>query len=183
MEQNLIQVATLGRSVGVLGAMKCYLLTDFPEIFQKDLTFFAMPSLFTLSSPKITLTLKSFNLSRSLISFKEIASPEEAKRIVNFLLYSTTEDTKQYCKLQKDEFFWFDIIGCEIYEDEVTLGKVKDIQRIANTNYLIITTDKHLSKKFAKEFLIPYIDHFIITTDLKTKTIFTKNAKSILEAS
>lgn len=184
MEQHLIQVATLGRSVGVSGAMKCHLLTDFPEIFKKENTFFAIPnSSFASSNTKLTLTLKSFDLSRSLISFQEITSPEEAKKIVNYSLYSTIKDTKSQCKLQQDEFFWFDIIGCDIYEDDTILGKVKDIQRIANTDYLIITTHKDFSKNFSKEFLIPYIKHFIITTNLETKSILTKNAKSILEAS
>lgn len=180
---ELIEVAKLGKSMGVHGALKCHLLTDFPEIFQKGVKFFAI-----FSSPyeKIThpLTLQTFDPQRHLITFEEITSMEAAKSLTNFILHSTLEDTRKHCALGKEEFFWFDIIGCKVSEAGILLGEVREIQRIGTTDYLLVRTDSTLQKSasLAKEFLIPYIAPFIKDTDLEAKTIYTQNAKALLEA-
>ena len=181
---ELIEVAKLGKSIGVHGALKCHLLTDFPEIFQKGVKFFAI-----FSSPyeQIThpLTLQTFDPQRHLIAFEEITSMEAAKSLTNFILHSTLEDTRKHCALGKEEFFWFDIIGCKVCEAGILLGEVREIQRIGATDYLLVRTDSTLQKSasLAKEFLIPYIAPFIKDTDLEAKTIYTQNAKALLEAS
>ena len=183
---ELIEVAKLGKSIGVHGTLKCHLLTDFPEIFQKGVKFFAI-----FSSPyeQIThpLTLQTFDPQRHLITFEEITSMEVAKSLTNFILHSTLEDTRKHCALGKEEFFWFDIIGCRVCEAGILLGEVREIQRIGTTDYLLVRTDSTLQKgtptPLAKEFLIPYIAPFIKDTDLEAKTIYTQNAKALLEAS
>ena len=181
---ELIEVAKLGKSIGVHGALKCHLLTDFPEIFQKGVKFFAI---FSSPCEKIThpLTLQNFDPQRHLITFEEITSMEAAKSLTNFILHSTLEDTRKHCALGKEEFFWFDIIGCRVCEAGILLGEVREIQRIGATDYLLVRTDSTLQKSasLAKEFLIPYIAPFIKDTDLETKTIYTQNAKALLEAS
>ena len=181
---ELIEVAKLGKSMGVHGALKCHLLTDFPEIFQKGVKFFAI---FSSPCEKIThpLTLQNFDPQRHLITFEEITSMEAAKSLTNFILHSTLEDTRKHCALGKEEFFWFDIIGCRVCEAGILLGEVREIQRIGATDYLLVRTDSTLQKSasLAKEFLIPYIAPFIKDTDLEAKTIYTQNAKALLEAS
>lgn len=181
---ELIEVAKLGKSIGVHGALKCHLLTDFPEIFQKGVKFFAI---FSSPCEKIThpLTLQTFDPQRHLITFEEITSMEAAKSLTNFILHSTLEDTRKHCALGKEEFFWFDIIGCRVCEAGILLGEVREIQRIGATDYLLVRTDSTLQKSasLAKEFLIPYIAPFIKDTDLEAKTIYTQNAKALLEAS
>ena len=110
---------------------------------------------------------------------------EAAKSLTNFILHSTLEDTRKHCALGKEEFFWFDIIGCKVCEAGILLGEVREIQRIGTTDYLLVRTDSTLQKSasLAKEFLIPYIAPFIKDTDLEAKTIYTQNAKALLEAS
>lgn len=180
--ENLIEIAKLGKSVGLDGTMKCYLLTDFPEIFKAGRVFHATSNS-SFNQNIHTLTLKHFDQNKQIIRFEEIQTPEHAKKLTNLMLSCSIQDTREFCKLKQDEFFWFDIIGCLVIENETTLGKVKDIQRIANTDYLIIQTDKFLCKQFAKEFLIPYLENFILKADIETKIIYTKNAQAILEAS
>lgn len=182
IQNTLIEVAKLGRSVGLHGAMKCHILTDFPEIFQTNTTFFAS-SMSSFHKNTTSLTLKSFDSKKQLIVFHEITTPESAKTLTNCILSCSIEDTKKYCHLNKDEFFWFDIIGCMVLENNEKLGKVTDIQRITNTDFLIIQTDEKLCKQYARTFLIPYINQFILTTDITNKTIQTQNAKAILEES
>lgn len=186
-ESNLIAIAKLGKTIGLKGHMKCYPMTDFPEIFIPDITFFAQKNhIFQNSKEYITLHLKEFNPIKSLIIFQEIDSLEMAKTLTNAILYTTLQDTKKYCTLKENEFFWFEIMGFKIIEDEETLGYVEDIERIGATDYLVICTDPKLSSaplKLKKHFLIPYIDPYIISTDAKAYHIYTKNAKALLLAS
>ena len=183
-ESNLIAIAKLGKSVGLKGLMKCYPMTDFPEIFTSDITFFAQKdSIFEKECT--TLHISEFNKAKSLIGFKEVDSPEMAKTLTNAILYTTLQDTKAHCALGEDEFFWFEIIGFSIIEDDEILGRVEDIERIGATDYLVVVTDPKLCTplKLKKRFLIPYIDPYIISTDAKAHHIYTKNAKVLLLAS
>ncbi|CBG39599.1 ribosome maturation factor RimM [Helicobacter mustelae] len=177
---ELIEVAKLGRSVGLDGGMKCQLLTDFPEIFQNGHFFFVFSP---IKRSNIPLTLKKFLPQKQIIQFDQITNPEYAKHFTNQILYATLEDTRKFCHLAKEEFFWFDIIGCSVIESDKTLGIVKDILRIANTDYLVIKTHQSLTPPHSKEFLLPYLQHFILYADPLKKIITTQNAKAILETS
>jgi len=94
------------------------------------------------------------------------------------------EATLEDCNLDDDELFWFDIIGCEVKEDESVLGVVSDIDRIGDTDYLVIKTDKTLvSKELSKTFFLPYIDRYVLSADKETKVIHVKDGLELLECS
>lgn len=179
---QLIAIAKLGRSVGLKGLMKCQVITDFPEIFSSKISFFAQKSAL-LQSTYTKLTILEFNPTKMLIGFCEITSIEQAKEMTNAILYATLEDTKAYCTLKENEFFWFDLIGCEIIENQEILGCVENIERIGSIDYLLIATNPCLSAKLPKRFLIPYIDPFILSSHPSKKQIHTQNAKNLLENS
>ncbi len=64
------------------------------------------------------------------------------------------------------------------------LGSVTEIQRLLDTDYLLVKTDKHLADAgLASSFLIPYIPRYIIEMDKTTNQVLTRDAKDILEAS
>lgn len=113
------------------------------------------------------ITLHSFNDSNNVIQFSEITRREESMVLCNMLFYSTIDDTRKLCKLSKDEFFYFDIIGMSIVENGVEIGIVRDIQEIANTHYFVL--DKH--------FMIPYIDRYVLSINLKDRQIVTQDAR------
>lgn len=110
---------------------------------------------------------------------------DEAKKLTNQLLYVSKEDTIKNCTLDENEFFWFDIIGCEIVENSQTLGRVKEIHRYPLDDYLEVETDPRLiEKKLPKSFLIPYnLENYILKVDIDKKVIETKNSFDILENS
>jgi 16S rRNA processing protein RimM len=74
-------------------------------------------------------------------------------------------------------------LGCEIFENGIKLGKVKDIQRVGINDLIEISTDKLLVKDGkAKSFLIPYInDTYIKEVSLDTKSIEVSNALDLLD--
>lgn len=174
--ETLLEVAKLGKTVGLKGELKLHFLSDFPEQFKKGVKF--------KTQKNVELEVKSFNKNRLLICFVGFDTPEKSQKLVNSILLTTKDETRKNCILEKNQFFWFDIIGCEVYEDNLFLGSVEEIERFSNQDYLQISTTSELIKKdLPKSFLIPYIDKFIIKADIEKKLIHVKDGLAILENS
>ena len=167
-----IPIAKLGKSHGVKGWQKIHLLTDFPEQFKPGTTF---------SSDKTSLTIEKVDLKKGLVKFKGVDTPEDAKKLTNRMLYTTEEETRENIELKENEYFWFDIIDSDVFENEKRLGKVIDIER-ADVDYLIIKTDEKLVKEgYPKRFLIDFKRH-VKDVDTKNKKIVSNGAIDILES-
>ena len=176
-QSSLIEVAQIGRLVGLKGELKLHLQCDFPEQFKKGKTF-------TTQKGEI-LEVFSFNPSRELISFVGYQSREAAAKLVNTFLFTTEENSITECALKEGEFFWFDLIDARVIdEDSTLLGVVDEIERIAATDYLVVKTDEALVQKgLAKMFYLPYIERYIIAFDKTQKEVLSKDALGILENS
>jgi 16S rRNA processing protein RimM len=123
-------------------------------------------------------------MKRGLVRFEGFENIDAAKKLTNVKLYSDEAQTKANCNLEKGQHFWFDIMGCDVVEGDEKLGKVTDIQRLADVDYLVIDTDQALvDTGLPKNFLLPYIDRYIIDADTDSKTIHVKDGKDVLEAS
>ena len=170
---NKIPIAKIGKTYGLKGWQRIHLLTDFPEQFKNGKTF---------SSDKIDLTIEKIDLKRGLVKFKGINTPEDAKKLTNRMLYTTKEQTKEDIKLKENEYFWFDIIGCDVIENGEFLGRVKEIERANEADYLVINTNPELiEKKYPKRFLIDFKRH-VKDVDVENKEIEASGAKDILES-
>ncbi|WP_198305176.1 ribosome maturation factor RimM [Arcobacter vandammei] len=174
---NKVYVAKLGKAVGLQGHLRLFIDSDFPEQFKKGAIF--------TTNRGLTLKVLEYNANKDLVRFEEYLDIDLAKKLTNSELFTTEEATKEFCKLKENEHFWFDLISCEIYEDELLLGCVKDIHRYPLNDYLEVQTSKELIEKgLPKTFLVPHIfDSFIQKIEIENKKIFVKNAFDILENS
>ncbi len=174
---NKIYVAKLGKAVGLKGHLRLFIDSDFPEQFKKNATF--------TTNRNLQLKVSEYNPNRELIKFENYDDVELAKKLTNQQLYVSIEDTKNNCNLEEGEYFWFDIIGCNIIEDGLLLGEVKEIHRYPLDDYLEVITSKQLVEKgLAKTFLIPYNKEiYIKNVDIDKKTIEVIDCLSILENS
>ncbi len=174
MKTNKIPVAKIGKTTGLKGWLKLHLLTDFPEQFKKNISF---------ESDKLDLTIENFDKKRNIVKFLNYDDVEEAKKLTNRMLYTSLEESRENCNLKEDEYFWFDIMDCEIIENEKLLGIVQDINRINDINYLVIETSQDLIKEnLPNRFLLDFRRHKT-EVDIKDKTIYVKDAFEILETS
>lgn len=159
MNEALVLVAKLGRTVGVQGFVRLHNLSDFPEQFECGASFFDKNSR--------VLKIKARNAQSVL--FEGFESLESAKTLVNLELFQSVEKSRASCKLGDDEFFYFDIIGLEVFENGLLLGIVKDILPAGN-DLLLIKSDESLVKKgFVSEFYLPYVDFYVKSVELGAK--------------
>lgn len=139
--------------------MRLHNLSDFPEQFECGASFFDKNSR--------VLKIKARNAQSVL--FEGFESLESAKTLVNLELFQSVEKSRASCKLGDDEFFYFDIIGLEVFENGLLLGVVKDILPAGN-DLLLIKSDESLVKKgFASEFYLPYVDFYVKSVELGAK--------------
>ena len=175
-KEPLLHIATIGKTVGIHGDMKLHIKCDFPEQFKKNSTF--------LINKKETITLTDVDLDRGLVKINGLQYPEDCKKYTNAKLFTTYEQTRKNCHLDEGENFWFDIEDCEVYEDDILLGIVNEVERLSVNDYLSVKTDEKLvDKGLPKTFLIPYITPFKKSIDVKKKIITVSGAMDILEAS
>ncbi len=168
-------VAQIGRVVGLQGDLKLHLHTDFPKQFQVGQNY---------QSDRGYLEILSVDFRQGTIKFRGYESRESAQKLTNAKLYATKEQTLANCELTEGQYFWFEVIGSSVIENAECLGSVIEIERILETDYLLVKSDQHLvDAGFSKSFLIPYLPRYILSTDTKAKEILTQDAKDILEAS
>lgn len=176
MNSELLEVAILGKTIGLKGALKLHNRSDFPDQFKKGAVFIDK-----FGNP---LKIKSYNLANSSVIFENFEDINLAKTLVNTTIFRSLEDTKKYCKFKKDEYLYCEIIGNLVYEGEILLGKVVDILESGSGYILGIQTDISLTKDgLPKEFYIPYLDNFILSVDLENKKILAQNSLEILKNS
>jgi 16S rRNA processing protein RimM len=73
-------------------------------------------------------------------------------------------DRNQLPELKAGEFYWDDLIGLEVFnQDNVNFGIVKELLATGANDVLVVTGDR--------ERLIPYIKQVILQVDLKNKKI------------
>ncbi len=175
MSKERFFIAQVGRTVGLRGDLKFHLHTDFPEQFRPGVI---------LQSNRGPLTLSDYNPKRGTVRFEGYESAEAAKVLTNARIYSDEEQTRALCPLKDGEHYWFEIIGAEVYEGSERLGTVTEIQRMLETDYLLIDTDEALKQEgLPKEFLLPYIPRYILSFDATAKRLLVRDAREILEAS
>jgi len=175
-KESPIEVAQVGRLVGLSGELKLHIHSDFPEQFKAGKIF--------TTQKNLKLEIASYNEKRGLVLFRGYESRESAGCLVNSFLLTTMEATLENCELESDELFWFDIIGCSVKEDELLLGVVSDIERIGATDYMVIKTDKSLvDKKLSNTFFLPYIDRYVVSTNKDEKIVYVKDGLELLENS
>jgi 16S rRNA processing protein RimM len=167
--KNKIYIAKIGKTVGLKGQLKLHIDSDFPEQFSANYTF--------VTNKNISLIIESFNKNNNVVKFVNFDTIEDAHKLVNQQLFSTLEDTRNSCKLDKNQYFWFDLINSKISENDNILGKVIDIHRYPQGDYFEIKTSNN------KIFLLPYTKQYILNVDIKNKVIEVQGATDILEAS
>lgn len=170
-----LEVAQVGKVVGLKGDLKLHDHSDFPEQFCAGAEFY--------TAQGTLLRISAYDPVKSHVRFFGYEDRAKASTLTNTFLFTTIEATKAQCTLREGEYFWFDIIGCALVEEEECLGRVEEIERIGGQDYLAVRTAQALVEKgHVETFLVPYVDRYVLHVNLETKTVTSKDARGLLES-
>lgn len=96
----------------------------------------------------------------ALLTFEEVDDINAAEKLVGSEIFISRDSLSE---LEEDEFYWFEIIGLDVFSvDGVFLGVVKSI-------FPTGSNDVYVVKKSGHEILIPALESVILSIDLEMK--------------
>ena len=105
-----------------------------------------------------------------LISFEGLQDINLVEKYIGYNVYGLKEDVE----LDDDGYFYDDLIGCQIINNDQEIGKVESVYFNGAHDVLTVQT---ANKKIA----IPYVDAFIENEDIENKKIFVHLIKGMYD--
>ncbi len=159
MDKDRIQVGQIVNTRGIKGEIKIYPLTDDPA------RFYDLETLWINHKDSfLNFEIQAVSIHKNMVflKLKGIDDINEAEKYKNDYVLI---DRKDAIPLEEDQYFIFDLIGCDVRTLEGQyVGKVTDVlQTAANDIYVVKDKDK--------EALIPAVAQFVKKVDIEEKCI------------
>jgi len=107
-----------------------------------------------------------------IIKFRRIDSIEAAERLLGQALYVLRD---QFPALPNDEYYWFQIQGLRVYDEEGHYyGNIEEIIRTGSNDVYVVRSGE-------KELLLPMIDSVVKTVDLEEKKLIFHPVEGLIE--
>lgn len=148
-------VGTLGRAVGLKGEIEVRVISDDPSRFSAG-------SPLELEDGRV-LTVRSLRAHRDrrVVAFDEIGDRTTAEAMRGRTLYVARGVVR---KLDDDEFWDFDLIGCIVTWGEEQIGEVADVLHGGGGDLLLI-------KGASGEHLVPLVRDFVQHVDVRGRRV------------
>jgi len=164
----MIKVGEILTTFGNKGELKVSPLTDDLERFKKlKYVFFKMPEGYT----KMHIASVRNHKNAVILSFEEIPDMSSAEKFRN--IYICIEE-EQLVQLPKDHYFIFQMIGLEVYEKGIFLGKIENVIQTGSNDVYIVKDNK-------KEILIPALKSIVEKIDLDAKKMVVSLPEGLVD--
>ena len=156
-------VGKLVNTQGIRGEVRIISETDFPEErYRKGQELYLFHPSFPQPKP-LTVASSRPHKNFYILSFEGITSINEVEKFKGGVLKVRAEDRGE---LEEGEFYFQDIIGCEVFTDEgERLGIVKEILQPGANDVWVVKPDK------GRDILLPYIDPVVREINVADKRI------------
>ena len=139
---------------GVRGAVKVGPLTD-------DVARFKQLKVVYINNNKYNVEKAQISNDEIILSFKEVTTCDMAEELRNKEIFV---DKKDAVKLEEGRYFVVDIIGCEVFVEDKSIGKITEVlQHGAADVYVIKSQDK--------ECMVPALKKLLQNVDVDNKKI------------
>ena len=155
---NYFNVGKIVNTQGLQGEMRVLSVTDFAEErFKKgnSLSLFDKKDQFVMDVEIAShRKVKNFDI----IKFKGMYHINDIEKFRDFTLKVREEDLTD---LEDGEFYYHEIIGLEVYEDDVLLGTIKEILQPGANDVWVV------KRKGKRDLLLPYIPPVVLGIDIE----------------
>ncbi|MEC1409644.1 ribosome maturation factor RimM [Bacillus safensis] len=173
MELEWLNVGKIVNTHGVRGEVRVVSKTDFPEErYKKGSVLYIFKQ--GQSEPlKVTVASHRQHKQFDLLTFEEINSLNEAEHLKESILKVEKEHLGS---LDEGEFYFHQIIGCEVYDEEDKLiGQIKEILTPGANDVWVV------GRKGKKDSLIPYIPSVVKKIDISSKTVHIEVMEGLID--
>lgn len=170
MSEQMFTIGKIVNTHGIKGEVKVVRISDFEERFNPGQTVYAIKD-----DKSIELTIAAHRLHKGfdLIQFKDYANINLVESFKGCKL-KILED--QLTELEENEFYYHEIIGCEVYTvEDIKLGKVKEILSPGANDVWVVKQER------GKDLLIPYIEDVVTEVDIEAKRIVIQPMEGLLD--
>ena len=155
---NYFNVGKIVNTQGLQGEMRVLSVTDFAEErFKKGniLALFDKKDQFVMDVEIAShRKVKNFDI----IKFKGMYHINDIERFRDFTLKVREEDLTD---LEDGEFYYHEIIGLEVYENDILLGTIKEILQPGANDVWVV------KRKGKRDLLLPYIPPVVLRIDIE----------------
>ncbi|MNW28877.1 Ribosome maturation factor RimM [compost metagenome] len=169
--QQLLNVGKIVNTHGIRGELKILSSTDFPE------DRFAKGSELLIVSEQgtpipVTVETSRFQKNMVVVKFKEYGNINDVEKYKGSMLKITAD---RQGELEQDEFYFHQIVGCEVFTEEgELLGTIKEILTPGANDVWVV------KQKSGKDLLLPYIKEVVLQVDVPEKRITVRLMEGLL---
>ncbi|MFB3901135.1 ribosome maturation factor RimM [Bacillus amyloliquefaciens] len=163
MTNRWFNVGKIVNTHGIKGEVRVISKTDFAEERYKPGNTLYLFAEGAAEPIKVTVSAHRLHKQFHLLQFKEMPSLNEVEHLRNMVIKVPEEDLGD---LEEDEFYFHEIIGCEVVsEDGELIGTVKEILTPGANDVWVV------ARKGKKDALIPYIASVVKDININEKKI------------
>ncbi|WP_420576098.1 ribosome maturation factor RimM [Ekhidna sp.] len=167
-QADCYQLGEVIKTHGLKGEVSILLDVDFPDEYQN------LESVFLEKSGNLVpffIDTIQINGNKALIHFEDISSLDDAKTLVKSKLFLPLSSLP---KLKNGQYYFHDLVGCDVFEAEEHLGQVKEVIDLNGNQLLAVYTGE-------KEILIPLKDEILTLVDLDNKKVTVELPDGLLD--
>ena len=138
---------------GVKGAVKVGPLCD-------DVARFSKLKVVYIDDKPYNVLRSQINKDEVILTFKEVTTCNDAEALRN---KEIKVDKKDAIKLQEGRYFIVDIIGCEVFVDDKSIGKITEVLQNGAADVYVISSEK--------EIMVPALKTLLKQVDVENKKI------------
>jgi 16S rRNA processing protein RimM len=145
---QFLRVAKITGAHGLNGRLKLDVITDIIERFAPGNKLYI--KIGNQYKPFISTQISDKSKS-PLLKLEEINDRDAALSLKGAEIYITrSEAEKTRDKLDSDSFYYFELIGCSVFVNNESFGRVADIMEAGGNKILVLNNNE------GKEFLVPF---------------------------
>lgn len=172
MSGEFFTVGKLVNTHGIQGEVRVVSETDFPEERYKEgnVLYLFHPAM----KKPVPLTIATAREHKNfyLLTFKNHPYMQDVEKYKGGVLKIRAEDREE---LPEGEFYFQDIIGCEVFTEEGQhLGVIKEILQPGANDVWVVKPEK------GKDILLPYIDQVVKQIDITNQRITVRLLEGLI---
>ena len=158
------EIGKICNTHGIKGELKVEVYTDFTE------DRFKTDSFIYIGEKHYKETVESYRFHKGfmLLTLKDKHDINLVEKYKNMYIYKD----ENYIEELEEGYYYDELIGLDVYVNNEKKGKVINVEEGVRNNFIRVKTED-------KEVLIPYIEQFILNTDLEENRIDVINMEGL----